>query len=115
MKLRQRLMNHILLSQQKRDVLQDVVIWERKRYQTPPRLCRADGPIGKYRRYCQQFYAEQPISQENGTREGLPLLVEVFQGWVPHGRYIITRTNLFRFIQGKRRTWHCGAHTLINS
>ena len=22
---------------------------------------------------------------------------------------------LFRFIQGKRRTWHCGAHTLINS
>ena len=23
--------------------------------------------------------------------------------------------NLFRFIQGKRRTWHCGAHTLINS
>ena len=22
---------------------------------------------------------------------------------------------MFRFIQGKRRTWHCGAHTLINS
>ena len=22
---------------------------------------------------------------------------------------------LFRFIQGRRRTWHCGAHTLINS
>ena len=22
---------------------------------------------------------------------------------------------LFRFIQGKRKTWHCGAHTLINS
>ena len=22
--------------------------------------------------------------------------------------------HLFRFIQGKRRTWHCGAHTLIN-
>ena len=22
---------------------------------------------------------------------------------------------LFRFIQGKRRTWHCGAHRLINS
>ena len=35
-KLRQKLMNHIMLSQQKRDVLQDVVIWERKRYRTPP-------------------------------------------------------------------------------
>ena len=23
--------------------------------------------------------------------------------------------NSFRFVQGKRRTWHCGAHTLINS
>jgi len=60
MKLRNRLMNHILLSQQKQDVLQDVVIWERKQYRTPPRLCQADGPIGAYRRYCRQFYPEQP-------------------------------------------------------
>ncbi len=59
-KLRQKLMNQILLSQQKRDVLQDVVIWERKRFRTPPRLCKADGPIGLYRRYCRQFYPESP-------------------------------------------------------
>ena len=58
MKLRQRLMKHILLSQQKRKVLQDVAIWERKRYRPTPRLCRADGPIGLYRRYCRQFYPE---------------------------------------------------------
>ena len=31
---------------------------------------------------------------------------------VPHLVFLI---QLFRFIQGKRRTWHCGAHTLINS
>ena len=31
---------------------------------------------------------------------------------VPHVAFL---TQLFRFIQGKRRTWHCGAHTLINS
>ena len=62
MKLRQRLMNHILLSQQKRDVLQDVVIWEKKRHRSPPRLCRADGPIGTYRRWCRQFYPEQPAA-----------------------------------------------------
>ena len=41
MKLRQRLMKHILLSQQKRKVLQDVAIWERKRYRpTPPAVPR---------------------------------------------------------------------------
>ena len=31
---------------------------------------------------------------------------------VPHIAFLI---HLFRFIQGRRRTWHCGAHTLINS
>ena len=31
---------------------------------------------------------------------------------VPHVAFLI---HLFRFVQGKRRTWHCGAHTLINS
>ncbi|MDE2886700.1 MAG: Rieske 2Fe-2S domain-containing protein [Gemmatimonadota bacterium] len=61
MTLRQRLMNHILLSAQEQDVLQDVVIWEKKRHRSPPRLCRADGPIGAYRRYCRQFYPEQPL------------------------------------------------------
>ena len=66
MKLRHRLMNRILSSQQKRDVLQDVVIWERKRYRTPPRLCRADGPIGTYRRYCRQFYPDSTIVTGNG-------------------------------------------------
>ena len=54
--VRHRVMNEILLSQQKRDGEQDVVIWERMRYRHPPRLCRSDGPIGKYRRYCRQFY-----------------------------------------------------------
>ncbi len=31
---------------------------------------------------------------------------------VPHIAFLV---HLFRFVQGKRRTWHCGAHTLINS
>ncbi len=31
---------------------------------------------------------------------------------VPHVAILI---HLFRFVQGKRRTWHCGAHTLVNS
>ena len=56
--LRHRLMNRILLREERRFVSQDVVIWERKRYQAPPRLSRADGPVGKYRQYCRQFYPE---------------------------------------------------------
>jgi hypothetical protein len=58
MKLRARIMNRILLANQEQDVLQDVVIWGRKTYQTRPRLCRSDGEIGRYRRYCQQFYPD---------------------------------------------------------
>jgi len=61
--LRHHVMNQIVLTQQKRDVQQDVVIWERMRYQDQPRLCRADGPIGAYRRYCRQFYPEPTISE----------------------------------------------------
>ena len=52
MKLRRRLMSRFLLAEERRYVMQDVVIWERKRYRSPPRLCRADGPIGKYRLSC---------------------------------------------------------------
>ena len=57
-RLRTRIMNRIMMSVQKRDVLQDVVIWERKRYHSRPRLCRSDGEIGAFRRYCQQFYPD---------------------------------------------------------
>ena len=38
-----------------------------------------------------------------------------FQHIVHDVRHVTLLINLFRFIQGKRRTWHCGAHTLINS
>ena len=30
-------------------------------------------------------------------------------------RHVAWLVNLFRFIQGRKGTWHCGAHTLINS
>ena len=38
-----------------------------------------------------------------------------FQHIVHDVRHVALLVNLFRFIQGKRRTWHCGAHTLVNS
>jgi hypothetical protein len=38
-----------------------------------------------------------------------------FQHVVHDVRHVALLVHLFRFIQGKRRTWHCGAHTLINS
>jgi len=38
-----------------------------------------------------------------------------FQHIVHDVRHVAVLVNLFRFIQGRRRTWHCGAHTLINS
>ncbi len=38
-----------------------------------------------------------------------------FQHVVHDVRHVALLVHLFRFVQGKRRTWHCGAHTLINS
>ena len=59
LKLRTRLMNEFVLSAQKRDVMQDVAIWGRKRYRPRPRLCGSDGEFGLFRRYCEQFYPER--------------------------------------------------------
>ena len=38
-----------------------------------------------------------------------------FQHVVHDVRHVALLVHLFRFVQGRRRTWHCGAHTLINS
>ena len=58
LRLRTRIMNRIIMAAEKRDVMQDVVIWKRKRYRRRPALCASDGEIGKYRRYCEQFYPD---------------------------------------------------------
>ena len=63
--LRTRIMNKIIIATQKRDVLQDVVIWSRKRYLPHPRLCRSDGPIGMFRRYCEQFYTDVGVGSRH--------------------------------------------------
>lgn len=38
------------------DFGQDMAIWENKRYLRRPVLVKDDGPIGKFRSWCQQFY-----------------------------------------------------------
>ena len=38
-------------------VEQDIPIWEHKTYLESPILCDGDGPIAKYRKWFQQFYA----------------------------------------------------------
>ena len=62
LRLRTLMMNKIIMAGQKHDVLQDVVIWNRKRYRPRPVLCPSDGEIGKYRRYCEQFYPERRVA-----------------------------------------------------
>ena len=56
--LRAPIINRFMASQQRQDVLQDVIIWSNKRYQSRPRLCRSDGKIMPFRRYCAQFYPD---------------------------------------------------------
>ena len=52
------ILNKFMASQQRRDVLQDVVIWSRKQYRSRPRLCASDGKIMAFRHYCAQFYPD---------------------------------------------------------
>jgi len=42
------------------DFAKDFPIWENKRYLTAPLLSPVDGPVGLYRRWCEQFYDEAP-------------------------------------------------------
>ena len=58
LKLRAPIMNRFIAPQQEKDVLQDVVIWSRKRYRSLPRLSRSDGEIMTFRAYCAQFYPD---------------------------------------------------------
>ncbi len=58
-RLRTWIMGKIIIAIQKLDVLQDVAIWSRKQYRLYPMLCRSDGEIGKYRRWCKQFYPDR--------------------------------------------------------
>ncbi len=41
-----------------RDVMQDRHIWEHKAHVPRPLLVEGDGPIGRYRAWCRQFYAQ---------------------------------------------------------
>ena len=51
-------MNKFIAAMQKQDVLQDIVIWQRKQYRSLPRLCVSDGEIMDFRAYCAQFYPD---------------------------------------------------------
>ncbi|MDE0131645.1 MAG: Rieske 2Fe-2S domain-containing protein [bacterium] len=73
--LRAPLMNKFMSTFQRHDVLQDLVIWEKKRFIPRPRLCRSDGEIMRYRRYCTQFYPDpgdspSPVSIKAGGSVG---------------------------------------------
>ncbi len=41
-----------------RDVSDDFEIWSSKAYLDRPALAKGDGPIGRYRRWCRQFYVD---------------------------------------------------------
>ena len=51
----------------------------------------------------------------NPIDERMILEKRSFRHIVHDVRHVAWLVGLFRFIQGRRRTWHCGAHTLVNS
>ena len=75
-KWRAPIMNKIIAAFQKADVLQDVEIWSRKRYQSRPRLARSDGEIMPYRAYCAQFYPGPDDAADASGKQPLARSVE---------------------------------------
>ncbi len=47
-----------------RQLEQDIVIWEHKKYIERPVLCDGDGPIGLFRKWVRQFYPQLPQAPE---------------------------------------------------
>lgn len=45
------------------DAQQDFPIWENKRYIHPPALAEGDGPVGRFRQWCRQFYHEADLAR----------------------------------------------------
>lgn len=54
--LAERIFSEVAIRLYAREVAQDLAIWENKVYQHPPMLARGDGPVGRYRAWCRQFY-----------------------------------------------------------
>ncbi|MXW64880.1 MAG: NAD(P)-binding protein [Bacteroidetes bacterium SB0662_bin_6] len=66
--------------------------------------------VGRSDKPCLVTY--NPISRID---EGKIIRKWWFQHIVHDVRHVAFLVHLFRHVQGRRRTWHCGAHTLINS
>ena len=55
------------------------------------------------------YNATSPIDEEKIIKRWS------FQHIIHDVRHVALLVFLFRFVQGRRRTWYCGAHTLVNS
>lgn len=69
-KFRAPLINKFIAANQIQDVKKDVIIWNRKKYRSRPRLFRLDGDIMPFRRYCAQFYPDTKTASPAATNTG---------------------------------------------
>ena len=59
-----------MLRDLKKQMEQDIVVFEHKRYWKQPLLVAEDGPIGEYRRRARKFYSGDFSSLDDGAEEG---------------------------------------------
>jgi nitrite reductase/ring-hydroxylating ferredoxin subunit len=56
-----------------RQLEQDTPVWENKIYIDPPLLCDGDGPIGRFRVWCKQFYPDSSVREAYQAFFGRPM------------------------------------------
>ena len=52
----------------RKNIERDFMVWENKAYKERPMLNKSDGDILKFRRYCRQFYPDQPEGERGAAR-----------------------------------------------
>ena len=59
-RLRENILLPLVMYEFRKNIERDFMVWENKVYKERPMLNKSDGDILKFRRYCRQFYPDQP-------------------------------------------------------
>ena len=67
-RLREKILLPLVMYEFRKNIERDFMVWENKAYKERPMLNKSDGDILKFRRYCRQYYPDQPEGERGAAR-----------------------------------------------